>query len=62
MKRLLSSVTNFIREEDGATAIEYSILASLIAAAIVVVVVLVGQQVSAEFQKFLDCMSTKTCS
>jgi pilus assembly protein Flp/PilA len=61
MKNILSSVTNFIREEDGATAVEYGVLVALIAVAIIAVVVLVGKQVSAAFQSVVTCMSNKTC-
>ena len=40
---------NFIRNENGATAIEYGLIASLIAAGIIAGVSLVGTNLSAKF-------------
>ena len=40
---------NFIRNENGATAIEYGLIASLIAAGIITGVSLVGTNLSAKF-------------
>jgi pilus assembly protein Flp/PilA len=37
MKKLMASVKNFLREEDGVTAIEYGLIAALIAVACVVI-------------------------
>jgi pilus assembly protein Flp/PilA len=42
-------VRNFIRDESGVTAIEYALIASLIAVFIIVAVQLVGTQVSTVF-------------
>lgn len=46
MKKLMK----FLKDEKGATAVEYAIMASLIAAVIVAIVATLGQQVSALFQ------------
>lgn len=48
-------ITRFLREEDGATAIEYGLIAGLIAAAIVVNVGGVGTQLGS----VLNYVSTK---
>lgn len=40
---------NFIRDENGATAIEYGLIASLIAAGIIAGVSMVGTNLSAKF-------------
>jgi len=62
MKNFLSSVTNFIREEDGASAVEYGILVALIAVAVVVTVAAVGQQLNTVFEKVRACLaSTSSC-
>jgi len=62
MKNFLSSVTNFIREEDGASAVEYGILVALIAVAVVITVAAVGQQLNTVFQKVQNCLTnTSTC-
>lgn len=57
MKTLLSFVTNFIREEEGASAVEYGILVAAIAAVIVVVTFLVGAQVNDAFQRVCDAIA-----
>jgi pilus assembly protein Flp/PilA len=51
MKKFLSSVTNFIREEEGASAVEYGILVAAIAAVIIVVTLIVGRQVENAFNR-----------
>jgi len=50
MKRLM----NFLRDEEGATAIEYGLVAAFIAAAVAVTVGLVGDRVDAIFEDVLD--------
>ena len=47
MKKLLE----FIREEEGATAVEYGIMVALIAVVIIVAVELVGTQLLAVFNR-----------
>lgn len=43
--------TRFLKEEEGATAIEYGLIASLIAVAIVTVLTALGPQLEAVFLK-----------
>ena len=43
-------LTKFIRDEQGATAIEYGLIASLIAVVIIVAVAAVGTALSTTFQ------------
>lgn len=57
MKNFLSSVTNFIREEDGASAVEYGILVAAIAAVIVAVTVIVGNQVNTAFKNVCKALA-----
>ncbi len=45
----MNLVNKFIRNEDGATAIEYALIASLIAVAIITAVQTVGTKVSTVF-------------
>lgn len=45
----MKSVRMFLRDERGATAIEYALIASLIAIVIITAVALVGTQVSTVF-------------
>jgi pilus assembly protein Flp/PilA len=44
-----SILSRFVRNESGATAIEYGLLAALIALAIITAVTLVGTNLSAKF-------------
>ena len=48
----------FKRDEEGVTAIEYSLIAALIAIVIVVVVTAVGGSVNDVFQNVSDVLST----
>ena len=57
MRRIVGTLERRIphlESEDGATAIEYALLASLIAAAIAVTVALVGDEVVDLFQTLVD--------
>lgn len=45
----MKQILNFIRNESGATAIEYALIASLIAVAIITAVTTVGGKVSTVF-------------
>ncbi len=47
----------FIRDEDGATAIEYGLIAALIAVAIVAVLLTLGPQLSGVFQTVQDTLA-----
>ncbi len=51
MKSLVSAVELFLRDEEGATAVEYGVMVALVAAAIVVIVFFVGLQVKEAFNK-----------
>ncbi len=46
----MSTVKNFIREDNGVTAIEYGLIAALIAVVIIAAITLVGTNLSAKFQ------------
>ena len=46
---MFKSMRNFVSDESGVTAIEYALIASLIAVFIIVAVQLVGTQVSTVF-------------
>ena len=49
MKNLYLGMQRFINDEEGATAIEYGLLAALIAVVIIAAVRLVGTRVNAAF-------------
>ena len=51
---------SFLREEDGAAAIEYGLIAALIAVAIIVGAGLLGTNLDGIFTRLADCMKTPT--
>ena len=50
--------TRFIEDESGATAIEYGLIAALIAVGMIVGATAVGDKVNAKFQEVADTMDT----
>ena len=54
---MLSSITRFLRDEEGATAIEYGLIAGLIAAVLVTVLGSLGTEIKEKFQTILDKLS-----
>ncbi|MDD5329945.1 MAG: Flp family type IVb pilin [Sulfuricella sp.] len=51
------SIVKFVRNEEGATAVEYGLIAALIAVAIVTVVTNLGTQLNVIFQRILTAIS-----
>jgi pilus assembly protein Flp/PilA len=51
MEKFMQGVNRFIRDEEGMTAIEYGLLAALIAVVIIASVKLVGTELVAVFTK-----------
>ncbi|KAA0182344.1 Flp family type IVb pilin [Cupriavidus cauae] len=51
MQDLMQQAKQFVQDEDGVTAIEYGLIAALIAIVIIAGVKLVGQNLSAVFEK-----------
>lgn len=60
MKNLISAIKGFFWDEEGATAVEYGIMVALIAAAIVIIVYFVGQQVKQAFTDVCNAMANVT--
>ena len=56
----MNFIKNFIREEDGVTAIEYGLIAALVAVAIVVGAGALGTNLNGLFQRIANCMATPT--
>ena len=50
MKWLMAKAIDFIKEEDGVTAIEYGLIAALIAVVIIVAVTAVGDELVLTFE------------
>ncbi len=53
-------VSRFLKDESGATAIEYGLIASLIAVAIITAATTLGNQVSLTFNNITTAMKPKT--
>ncbi|SHH40918.1 Flp family type IVb pilin [Massilia sp. CF038] len=56
MSKFVSAVQSFMADEDGVTALEYGMIAALIAAVIVTVVGVLGGKVDGAFQKIADAL------
>lgn len=54
----MNLIKNFIREEDGVTAIEYGLIAALIAVVIIASVKIVGTQLNTTFSKIGAALTT----
>lgn len=53
---MLNEMRKFLRDEEGATAVEYGLIAALIAVAIVAAVTGVGTQLKAVFNSILTSL------
>ncbi len=58
MKNLMNNVKRFVQDEEGVTAIEYGLIASLIAVAIIVAVGSVGTNLSGIFTYIAGKLTT----
>lgn len=50
MKKIVSSVVGFLREEDGPTAVEYAVMLALIVVVCLTAITSVGTAASAKFK------------
>jgi pilus assembly protein Flp/PilA len=60
--KLFQFVQSFIREEDGAAAIEYGLIAALIAIAIITGAIALGTSLDGIFTRLGACMATPTAA
>ena len=58
--KLVNFIKNFVREEDGVTAIEYGLIAALIAVVIIASVTIVGTQLEAVFTAISTALDDAT--
>ena len=56
----MDAIRNFIQKEDGVTAIEYGLIAALVAVAIIVGATSVGTNLNDLFQRIADCIAAPT--
>lgn len=61
MKSLFNGLFGFLRNEEGVTAIEYGLIAALIALAIIAAVTLVGTNLDLLFDRIAACLTTTGC-
>lgn len=57
--RMLNNITRFLKNEDGATAIEYGLIAALIGVVIIISVQALGTEVSATFGEVKDGLAKR---
>lgn len=57
MKSLLTKIKNFVREEDGASAVEYGLLVALIAVAIIGAVGALGGALTGTFNNIANTIA-----
>ena len=55
----MNFIKNFMQEEDGVTAIEYGLIAALVAVAIIAAATTLGTQISAMFTYIAGKLVTK---
>lgn len=53
----MNIVKRFVKEESGATMVEYAILVALIAVAVIAIVTTLGNKIDSTFQKAVNAMS-----
>lgn len=59
---MMTLVKKFLRDESGATMVEYAILVALISVAAIVIIAAVGTQVNNAFTEVRDCLANNACS
>lgn len=59
---MMSLVKKFLREESGATMVEYAILVALISIAAIVIIAAVGVQVNDAFENVKNCLDGTECT
>lgn len=59
---MLQKFVKFMRDEEGASAVEYGLIVGLIAIAIVVILSSVGTNLGALFTRVSNCLSGAGCT
>jgi len=62
MEKFMQGVNRFIRDEEGVTAIEYGLLAALIAVMIIAGAAAVGTNLNTLFTNISTCLSTPSAT
>jgi pilus assembly protein Flp/PilA len=62
MNKIRATLAAFVRDEDGATMIEYALLVALIAIVVAAALVTLGTAVKTKFSSVSDCVATPSTS
>ena len=62
MNKVFLATRKFLSDEEGVTAIEYGLIAALIAIAVIVTVAAIGTQLNAVFARIQACLATPTAA
>lgn len=58
MRKLIRATQRFLRDEEGASAVEYGVLVALIIVAVITIIYSIGQELKTGFEKVRDCLKT----
>ena len=58
MEKFVSAFRKFACDEEGVTAVEYGLIAALIAVAVIATVFSIGTQLNTVFNKIKTCLTT----
>lgn len=61
MNDLMQGVMRFLKDEEGVTAIEYGLIAALIAVVIIAAVTLIGAQLNTTFRSVCSSLKGSAC-
>lgn len=62
MQRIKSFAVGFMKDEDGATMIEYALLVALIAVVVAVALVTLGTAIKTRYSSVSTCVATPTAA
>lgn len=55
--KIMKMIKHFFKDESGATMVEYALLVTLIAVAVIVTVYLVGKTLDDSYERIVDCVT-----
>jgi pilus assembly protein Flp/PilA len=62
MKRVMNVLHAFVRDEEGATMIEYALLVALIAIVVAAALITLGTTVKTKYSSVSDCVTTPSAA
>lgn len=61
MAQVMGSIQAFLKDEEGATMVEYGLMVALIAVVCAAAVAIIGTQLNTKFTKVGTCVSSGAC-